>query len=123
MGYHTDFEGHLTIDPPLNGTEIRLFRDTYLDHDKSPSRNPDRRPDSYCQWEVSPDWSKLQWDGGEKFYRYDEWLRFLAEKFFARRNHKLNGTIHWNGEQRGDVGRLVVKDNAVDVQCGRIAYD
>jgi hypothetical protein len=74
---------------------------------------PDGQPSLWCQWTTNDDGTKLMWDGGEKFYSYVEWLKYLIEHFFKPWNVTLNGTIMWQGESVGDVGKIVVKNNGV----------
>lgn len=106
MGYTTDFEGQIEIDPPLNEAEvmyINKFSDTRRMHrEKGPYylgtgmcgqdhesdiidfNSPDpEQPGLWCQWEITEDGKYLQWDGGEKFYRADKWLEYVLEHFIV----------------------------------------
>ena len=76
----------------------------------------------WCQWEISEDGKLLQWDGGEKFYNYVEWLKYLINHFFEPWGIKLNGTIEWEGEDHSDTGRIIVTDNVVKTQVGVTTY-
>ena len=73
---------------------------------------PAGQPGLWCQWEVSED-GNLQWDEGEKFYSYTEWLEYLIQHFFAPWGKTLNGSIHWDGEDSEDRGMIWVKNNEV----------
>jgi len=73
------------------------------------------QPSLWCQWTLTDDGKFLEWDGGEKFYNYVKWLRYLIENFFSTWSINLNGSINWMGEDRGDRGTIVVSDNTVDV--------
>ena len=64
----------------------------------------------------------LEWDGGEKFYDYVEWLQYLITNFYGPWGYTLNGQIAWSGENSGDVGRITVKDNVVSRRAGEAAY-
>ena len=66
--------------------------------------------------------NELEWDGGEKFYYYIEWLKYLIDKFFQPWGVILNGEIEWTGEDRDDLGKIVVKDNVVNGKQGKIVY-
>ena len=55
----------------------------------------------------------LRWNGVEKFYDYAEWLDYLIAHFLAPWGYTLDGTVTWQGEELGDVGRLVVTRNDV----------
>ena len=69
-------------------------------------------PELWCQWIIT-DNGVLEWDGGEKFYSYKEWLEFLIEHFFAPSGYILNGAIEWQGEDRDDYGTMVIENNVV----------
>lgn len=39
---------------------------------------PVTQPGLLCQWVPSEDGTVIQWDNGEKFYYYVEWLRYIV---------------------------------------------
>ena len=83
------------------------------------------QPGLWCQWvvrEVDEGKQILEWDGGEKFYNYVEWLKYLINHFFEPWGVKLNGEINWRGEETGDMGIIVVKDNVVKIKVAEITY-
>jgi len=87
--------------------------------------NKNGQPGLWCQWEIvdnGADGCYLQWDGGEKFYNYVEWLKYLIKTFFKPWGVVLNGEIYWNGEDREDLGCIVVKDNKVKTRAAEISY-
>ena len=77
---------------------------------------PVGQPGLWCQWVVGGD--ILEWDGGEKFYNYEEWLDYLIDNFFDPLGYVLNGDIEWQGEESDDFGIIHVKDNFVEMQYG-----
>lgn len=98
MGYSTDFEGVVTITPPLNNTErayLTRFAGTrrmdrtkgpyYVDGDGPDIRNPDRpalgQPGLWCHWIPTEDGSGLRWDRLENFHHPEEWLQYLIDHF------------------------------------------
>lgn len=104
MGYTTDFEGRVTIEPPLNPHEVaylRHFNQTrrmrrhngpyYLgtgfhgqDHqpDIIDYNSPDpTQPGLWCNWTPTDDGTGIEWDGGEKFYNSVEWMQYLINTF------------------------------------------
>lgn len=94
-------------------------------------RPPIGQPGHWCQWVVrpaEPDENAptastiLEWDGGEKFYEYVEWMEYLIEHFFSRWGYTLNGEISWQGEEPGDIGLIIVDDSKVTQKMGRIVY-
>ena len=79
-------------------------------------------PGLWCQWVINDD-NELEWDGGEKFYEYTAWLKYLIKHFFGPWGVILNGEITWKGEDSDDLGKIVVTDNVVVEREGRITYD
>lgn len=90
--------------------------ETILDY----NRPPRTQPGLWCQWVPSEDGQFLQWDGSEKFYNYVEWLKYLIDKILAPRGYKLNGVVGWQGEDRGDIGKIEVVDNVVRTLRGQV---
>ena len=105
MGYTTDFEGSVTISPPLNAEEIRFltkFAGTrrmgrqqgpyYVDapgdfgqgHDPkiiNYNEPPRGQPSLWCHWVPSEDGTSIAWDGGEKFYNSVDWMEYIINHF------------------------------------------
>lgn len=95
------------------------------DHDKNVinyNRPPGTQPGLWCQWIPTDDGCELIWDGGEKFYNYVEWLDYLIDKILAPRGYTLNGECQWFGEERDDVGVIIVKNNKVTTKVGKLTY-
>jgi hypothetical protein len=90
-----------------------------VDYNKAPGG----QPGLWLQWVPSTDGTALAWDGGEKFYAYVEWLKYLIERFFKPWGRVLNGEVEWIGEDSSDRGIIIVKNNAVTVKHGRIVYE
>ena len=87
---------------------------------------PDSQPGLWCQWIPTEDGTELEWDTGEKFYDYIEWLQYLIENFLTPWGIKVNGTVIWSGEDLDDVGAIEVKDSVVNprgVVCGNTDED
>lgn len=82
------------------------------------------QPGLWCQWIVEGEGTEqaLKWDGGEKFYEYVAWLKYLIDNFFKPWEVKLNGEVEWIGESNDDRGKIVVKDNVVEVYEGTVVY-
>jgi|SRR5277367_528930 len=102
MGYDIDFDGQVTVTPPLNAAEVAfLKRFAKTRHcacqsskwvaDETLYCPPDRRtyctashldnPGYYCKWEPSDDGTTIQWNEQEKFDDGEEWMQFLIEEF------------------------------------------
>ena len=82
---------------------------TVIDHNKPAST----QPGLWCQWTPSDDRMGIEWDCGEKFYNYTEWIVYLIHKILAPNGYVLNGAVKWQGEDVGDVGKIIVEDNRV----------
>lgn len=108
MGYTTRFTGAFKVEPPLSVPHYNelfaLVRDGVED---------ENAPNAYLQWEPTPNGDGIQWDGGEKFYHYDEWLQWLIDCRLAVWGHTVSGSVRWVGEHASDVGVLVVEGNKV----------
>ncbi len=76
---------------------------------------PSSQPGLWCQWVPSFDRTKIEWNGGEKFYNYVEWLEYLISNFIKPWGYVLNGDVDWRGEDWDDAGTISVKDNVVSV--------
>jgi hypothetical protein len=81
------------------------------------------QPGLWCQWCITEDGQELMWDGGEKFYNYVAWLKYIIKKFFIPWGIKANGTLNWYGEEREDIGKIKVRDNEIFVFDGHIEYE
>lgn len=77
---------------------------------------PSGQPGLWCQWVPTEDLLGIEWDGGEKFYGYQEWLTYLIEHFLKPWGYVLNGSVGYSGEEPGDVGCVVCEDNRVSLQ-------
>lgn len=80
------------------------------------------QPGLWCQWVVSPDGFYLEWDGGEKFYSYIDWLKYLIKNFFQPWGVELSGEVTWQGEDSSDMGKIIVKGYDVTILHGEIVY-
>lgn len=76
--------------------------------------NPPRgQPGLWCQWVPTEDGKGIEWDEGEKFYDYEEWLEYIIGHFLEPWGYTVTGEVEWSGDEQGDVGVLVVKSNVV----------
>lgn len=80
-----------------------------------PSRT---QPGLWCQWIINEAGNCLEWDGGEKFYEYEEWLEYLIDNFFEPLGYVLNGDVEWQGEYDDDLGVIHVVNNVIDIEYG-----
>ena len=75
---------------------------------------PYEQPGLWCQW-IMTDKNTLEWDGGEKFYNYVEWLDYLIRHFFAPSGYTISGTVTWIGEIGDDFGKIDVNNNTISI--------
>lgn len=105
MGYTTEFEGDVTVDPPLNPFEVaylRKFNETRrMDRTRGPyfvegtgdlgqnrdaditdyNTPPAGQPSLWCGWTVTEDGTRIIWDGVEKFTEAEMWMGYLIDHF------------------------------------------
>lgn len=157
MGYTTEFYGRIEIVPPLNKEEIEYltkFSNTrrmkrklgpyYVDGSGFKGQGndpdiqgfngpPDGQPSLWCQWIPTEDGKYIEWDGGEKFYEADQWMKYIIDHFIGSspiaidklpflQCHLCNGEIEAQGEERDDQWVLIVENNVVKVGKGEVTY-
>ncbi len=83
-----------------------------LDYNHSPTG----QPGLWCQWTPTEDGQEIEWDGGEKFYDYVEWIEYLIKHFLEPWGYKLNGQVRWRGEEMSDLGVITIEDNIVSTR-------
>ena len=85
--------------------------DNVIDRNSPPST----QPGLWCQWKPFFDDGNfgLEWDGGEKFYYYVEWLQYIIDNFLMSRGIMLTGAISWSGEDPTDNGIINVDTNHI----------
>lgn len=64
----------------------------------------------------------VEWDGGEKFYDYVDWLWYIIEHFLKPWGYTVNGEVRWCGEDDEDRGTIVVVDNEVSTRLAQIIW-
>jgi hypothetical protein len=85
--------------------------------------NPPRtQPGLWCQWLIQEDRKTIEWDEGEKFYDYVEWIEYLIVTILSPRGYKVNGEVTWQGEDGYDMGKIIIKDNKVTTKQGKVSY-
>ena len=77
------------------------------------NRPPKTQPSLWLQWVPTEDRMGIEWDGGEKFYSYVEWIEYLITAILAPRGYVLNGSVEWRGEEWDDIGIIRIEDNIV----------
>lgn len=90
-----EFSGHFGGQVPQNTPGLIDFN--------SP---PITQPGLWCQWRPTEDRMHIEWDGGEKFYHYEEWIKYINETILIPRGYILSGEVHWRGEDFNDTGTI-----------------
>lgn len=80
------------------------------------NQEPSTQPSLWCQWIPNEDGTAIEWDCNEKFYAYNDWLFYIINKILAPNGYTLNGVVTWQGEETGDVGKIVVVDNVITIR-------
>lgn len=152
MGYTTDFTGTFKLNKKLDAethdlltglaTTRRMARNiqgygiegefyTLSREDFGQTKTPDvidsnrpprTQPGLWCHWIPTDDGLEIEWDGGEKFYEYTEWLVYLIDNVLAPHGYKLNGTVAWQGEDSSDLGAITIVNNKVKTHSGEVVY-
>lgn len=149
MGYTTDFDGGVTIEPPLSTKEveyINAFADTrrmnrrngayYVggegefgqahDSDIIDYNRPDpSQPGLWCQWVANEEGNTVEWDGNEKFYGSVEWMQYIIDHFIgANPLAKLNQPEHFDFLQGHSVnGEIFAQGEEPDDQWKIVVVD
>ena len=109
-GYGVEGEFYVDPDPLSCGQDFE--NPNVIDSNNPPST----QPGLWLQWKMMDDRQTIEWDGGEKFYAYTDWMEYIIDKILAPAGYKVNGTIAWSGEEVGDNGEIIVVDNIVTVR-------
>lgn len=80
------------------------------------NQEPKTQPSLWCQWVPNEDGTCIEWDGNEKFYGYNDWIFYIINKILKPNGYVLNGIVKWQGEEVGDIGKIVVVDNVITIR-------
>ena len=69
MGYSTDFDGAIAIEPALSEEQV-----SKLNAFASERHDGAGFPGIWCDWEVAEDGSEIGWNGNEKSYEMESCL-------------------------------------------------
>lgn len=117
MGYSTEFVGGFKLNRELTHKEWVELRKLGNEYDQDLyaqyTDTPETVPDSYLQWEPNDEGTEIVWNGGEKFYDYIHWLRWLIKHYLAPHGLVLNGKVEWRGDELEDIGIIYANDNKI----------
>lgn len=112
MGYNTEFKGVLKFLEPLDIDQLKLLKSMEgIDPDDAPELIQDGSRLSYIQFEVTPDFSGIQYDGNEKFYEAVNACNFLINNMKAKfPQFGLEGQLEAQGEEFDDRWILAIEN-------------
>lgn len=103
VGHHEDFSGEFA------GQVSRDYKGL-VEYNTPPST----QPGLWCQWVPTDDGKYIEWDGGEKFYNYVEWLQYIVKNFLQPKGYSISGEVKFQGESPDDRGLIIAKDNKIE---------
>lgn len=110
MGYTTRFTGAVNLSRPLSIAEAKTLLDiAEAGRDDAEKATGTRE---YLQWVPTETLDQIVWNGGEKFYGYEELMVWLCG-WLLQHGVVANGSLRWSGESADDVGVITVVDNEV----------
>lgn len=118
VGPEYGIEGEFYVDGAEDGNCGQDDNTGVIDYNTPPRT----QPGLWCQWTPNSKGDELVWDGGEKFYNYVEWLKYIVD-WLKERGYKVNGKVRWNGESSGDTGIILVKNNVVKASADKITNE
>lgn len=131
MGYTTEFKGSFQLKKfdkkskkfhlaPATPALVEAFEQLAKRHSQPGKwragsvvvmgRNYGQAPSLYCQWTLSRNLAAVEWDGGEKFYEWKEWLRVVLQ-VCAAHGFIFEGKVKYRGEDFEDAGIFEVARN------------
>ena len=119
MGYNTDFNGLIEIDPPLSASDAQKVN-AFLEKD---NRDDDTLPGIWCDFWIAHYGSAIEWiNGSEKTYAAEEWIRYIIDNLLPE-DSIANGTIYANGAESYDLWCIDVENNVVSTRQGKVVYE
>tara|TARA_R100001463_G_scaffold15141_7_gene39623 strand:- start:12571 stop:13122 length:552 start_codon:yes stop_codon:yes gene_type:complete len=133
MGYTTNFTGLMALSRRLTQDELDEYNQVWLNdrHDTTGEYSGDYRgglekaPSIYNKWEIIDDVEHgitdihcLAWNGGQKFYQYVNWLKFIVSDFLQPKGIYLKGKIRFSGEDVEDAGVITAHLQTIRVRNG-----
>ncbi len=124
MSYNTSFTGEFKLNqPPTLSQYIQYVKFTKARHDGQESPTPSAKCGVWCDWHLSEEGTTIYaGNDGNSFYGFDEWLAYVIRTFIKPWGLTLNGEVSWQGEESGDLGKLVVIDNVLVVFEAKMTY-
>lgn len=119
MGYTTEFEGAVKVEPTLTAAQMDILHDFAQERHGGNCDVYAGFPGFWCNWEARTGGTEIGWNGSEKFYDSDEWMKYIIENFLKPWGVTANGEIIAQGEDISDRWLLVVQNNEVSTSVLR----
>jgi len=111
MGYSTSFTGQLSFTKELKASELAELR-KFLEEDCRDHPEWKATHLSYIDLQLTKDFTGIEWNGAEKTYDLVEKINVVIEQMRKRfPDFELTGTLLAQGEEIGDVWKLVIENN------------
>lgn len=110
MGYTTRFNGRFDFvgDVPLNIIESMKSLEGVDTRDRSGTTYPGM----FCQWVLTSDKKGIKWDGEEKFYQWEDWLKWIIGQYLLPNGVGLKGHVAFQGDDVEDAGFIDILDGS-----------
>lgn len=122
MGYTTTFQGVFQLSKLPSAETIVALRQIEMATGRD-VRAAAPAPDSYCQWRLTKNCQGIEWDRGEKFYEYIEWLQWIIDQCLKPEGIELSGSVKFDGEDSDDFGYLKIVDGKVIVEKANVVNE
>jgi len=117
MGHNTSFTGIFKLNKEITLSLLRKFET--LNEGEDLGIKMIDQPSGYCQWMPTKDGMGIEYDGGEKFYDYVEWIEWVITNLLKPEGYVVNGEVEWRDDY-GETGKIIVKDNKVQAKKGKV---
>ena len=129
MGYNIEFDGEFELDRELTMKDYRwltrLNEERHDDIDGDLKYNGlswDEQPSTYCSWCPTEDGDVITHDGSEKSSGNIFWIRHIVS-YLKEKGYVVNGEVEWEGDEAGDVGKIVVENNDVIIKKAKLTFE
>jgi len=120
MGYNTVFSGSLTFVPELTSSQLAKV-ESFFGEDCRDHPEWDADDMTFIDLELTNDYAGMQWNGDEKTYDLVEKINLIIRHMRAVvPNFTVAGEMFAQGEEIGDIWKIVVDDETGYVKAGDI---
>eukprot|EP01083_Nonionella_stella_P173921 601436_1 len=113
-GIDYGMDGQYYIDTDNFGQNYTKYNTFYDGLPINSSQPPRTQPSLWMQWTFNEEKQCIEWDGGEKFYYYVEWLIYLINNILHSQ-YALCGNIQWKGQDPDDTGEIIIENDGQNI--------